>query len=112
MTISDFSVHNVLRTYSKQFRIGKLVASRKKSSASVSSKGDAVEISSESKKAAFLKAVTSAVAGELEGKMSNDEVGKRVKAEMEPFIDELLEEFSPNDDDIIMIIKDKLMEIL
>ncbi|MFC1855289.1 DVU0524 family FlgM-associated protein [Thermodesulfobacteriota bacterium] len=110
MSISDFSVHNVLRTYSKQYRIGKLVSGAKKSYSSTE-KSDAVEISAETRKVLFIKNISNDVHVELEGKVSIEDVEKSVKQELDPFIDELVKEFSPDDKDVIAIIKDKMLEL-
>jgi hypothetical protein len=110
MTISDFSVQNVLKVYNKQYKIGKLVKGSKKAS-NPKSELDVVEISHDSKKLAFIKNVSHELAVELEGEVTKEEITAKVNRQLTPFIDELASEFSPEDEDIINIIKDRLLEL-
>ncbi len=107
MTISDFSVHNVLRTYNKQFKIGKLVRGRK--SVSSAPKSDAVEISLESKKAAFIGAIATEIAKELGGSASKETVERKVSENFDKFVEELAAEFAPDSEEFVVKLQERLM---
>lgn len=109
MTISDFSIHNVLRTYNKQFRIGKLVNG--KGAVISRGKSDAVEISNESKRLAFIKELSSHITDRLGGKYPQGEVEKKVSQNFDKMVMDLATEISPENEEFIDALTNKLLEM-
>jgi hypothetical protein len=110
MTISEFSVHNVLRTYNKQFKIGKLVRGGNKSS-DPKAVSDEVEISTESRRLAFIKSISLELTEKLGEKVTEKEVEEKVSQNIEQIINDLAKESSPEDMDFIENVKVKLLEL-
>ncbi len=109
MTISDFSIHNVLRTYNKQFRIGKLV--KGKGTSQSEAKSDAVEISMESRQMAFIKSLSNEVAVRVGDKATPEQVEVKVAQNIESVVGELSHEISPEDENFVELLKEKLVEL-
>ena len=94
MTISEFSIHNVLRTYNKQFKIGKLVRGSAKASDGKEI-NDEVEISTESRRLAFIKTISVELTEKLGEKVTEKEVEEKVSQNIEQIINDLAKESAP-----------------
>ena len=109
MTISEFSIHNVLRTYSKQYKIGKLVGGKKSSGSKTAV--DAVEISQESKRMAFIKHLSADISNALEIKVPIADVEAKVNSNIDDIANEVAKDVSPDDEAFIAKLKEKLTEL-